>query len=85
MFEYIDKIINVNNLDSFNFARILAREEGIFCGGSTGTIVAAALQLAEELNKNDIVVFIVCDLVKDILLNFTVMNGFVIRDFYLQK
>ena len=61
MFEYIDKIINVNDLDSFNFARILSREEGIFCGGSTGTIVAAVLQLAEELNKNDIVVFIVCD------------------------
>lgn len=61
MFEYIDKIINVSDIDSFNHARMLSREEGIFCGGSTGTIVAATLQLAKELNNNDIIVFIVCD------------------------
>ncbi|HAB53676.1 MAG TPA: cystathionine beta-synthase [Ignavibacteriales bacterium] len=61
MFEYIDRIINVNDLDSFNYARILSREEGIFCGGSTGTIISAALQLAKELDKNDVIVFIVCD------------------------
>jgi len=61
MFEYIDKIINVNDLDSFNYARILSREEGIFCGGSTGTILSAALQLAKELDKDDLIVFIVCD------------------------
>jgi len=61
MFEYIDRIINVNDADSFNYARILTREEGIFCGGSTGTIVSATLQLAKELDKNDVIVFIVCD------------------------
>jgi cystathionine beta-synthase len=61
MFEYIDRIINVNDLDSFNYARILSREEGIFCGGSTGTILSATLQLAKDLEKNDIIVFIVCD------------------------
>jgi len=61
MFEFIDRIINVSDSDSFNYARILSREEGIFCGGSTGTILAAALQIAKELNKNDVIVFIVCD------------------------
>src|SRR3989339_720434 len=33
-FEYIDRIINVTDKDSFSFARKLSKEEGIFCGGS---------------------------------------------------
>ena len=61
MFEYIDRIINVNDMDSFKYARLLTREEGIFCGGSTGTIVAATLELAKELSEKDVIVFIVCD------------------------
>jgi cystathionine beta-synthase len=59
--KYIDEIINVTDRDSFNLARRLGREEGIFCGGSTGTIAWAALKVAENLTENDIVVFIVCD------------------------
>jgi cystathionine beta-synthase len=35
--------------------------EGIFCGGSTGTNLAAALRVAGTLDENAIVVFIVCD------------------------
>jgi cystathionine beta-synthase len=42
-------------------ARRLGREEGIFCGGSTGTNAVAAIQVARELSKDDVVVFIVCD------------------------
>ena len=60
-FQYIDKIINVTDMDSFNYARMMCRQEGIFCGGSTGTIVAAVLQVAKDLNENDVIVFIICD------------------------
>ncbi len=59
--KYIDEIINVTDRDSFNTARRLGREEGIFCGGSSGTIAWAALKVAENLTENDIVVFIICD------------------------
>lgn len=57
----IDKIINVTDRDSFELARQLGRVEGIFCGGSTGTNFAAALQVAKGLDENGVVVFIVCD------------------------
>ncbi len=57
----IDEIINITDRDSFDLARQLGRREGIFCGGSTGTIFAAALKVAKDLDENGIVVFIVCD------------------------
>jgi cystathionine beta-synthase len=59
--KYIDEIINVTDRDSFQLARRLGREEGIFCGGSTGTNLCAALQVARGLGKDGVVVFIVCD------------------------
>lgn len=60
-FKYIDEIINITDRDSFNTARRLGREEGIFCGGSTGTLAAAALKVAENASEDDVIVFIVCD------------------------
>jgi len=60
-FQYIDKIINVSDRESFAAARRLTKEEGIFCGGSTGTIVHVALEISKELSENDVVVFMVCD------------------------
>jgi len=57
----IDEIINITDRDSFDYARQLSRREGIFCGGSTGTIFAAALKVAKDLDENGLIVFIVCD------------------------
>ncbi|HKG47006.1 MAG TPA: pyridoxal-phosphate dependent enzyme [Pyrinomonadaceae bacterium] len=59
--KYVDEVINVTDRESFELSRMLGRMEGIFCGGSTGTNLAAALRVASNLDENAIVVFIVCD------------------------
>ena len=60
-FKYIDNIYNVSDKESFAAALRLTKEEGIFCGGSTGTIVHVVLDIAKDLSEDDIVVFTVCD------------------------
>lgn len=59
--QYIDEIINVNDKDAVEMCRKLSKVEGIFCGGSTGTIAYAAMEVASKLNKDEVLVFIVCD------------------------
>ncbi|HYX40290.1 MAG TPA: pyridoxal-phosphate dependent enzyme, partial [Pyrinomonadaceae bacterium] len=59
--KYVDEIINITDRESFEMSRQLGRQEGIFCGGSTGTNLAAALKVARTLDANGLVVFIVCD------------------------
>jgi cystathionine beta-synthase len=59
--KYVDEVINVTDRESFELSRQLGRLEGIFCGGSTGTNLSAALRVAKDLDENAIVVFIVCD------------------------
>ena len=57
----VDEIINITDRESFEMSRLLSREEGIFCGGSAGTIFAAAMKAAKNLDENAVMVFIVCD------------------------
>ncbi len=56
----IDRIIDVNQEEAEAMTRRLAREEGIFCGTSSGGAIAAALKLSQEL-ENAIIVTIICD------------------------
>jgi cysteine synthase len=46
---------------AFETARRLAREEGIFCGPSTGAILSVAIEKARELGGGKIVVTVACD------------------------
>lgn len=59
--KYVDEVINITDRESFELSRQLGRLEGIFCGGSTGTNLAAALRIARDLDEQAVVVFIVCD------------------------
>jgi len=59
--EIIDEIIVVNDRDSFIMARRLAREEGILAGGSSGSAVFAAIEIARKLDENALIVTILPD------------------------
>jgi cysteine synthase A len=56
-----DEIDQVSTDDARAMAFRLAREEGLFCGTSTGANVTAALRLAERLGPHATVVTIMCD------------------------
>jgi cystathionine beta-synthase len=61
--EYVDEVRNVSDKQAFRMARRLTRDEGLFVGGSTGTIVTVALDVARELDDPDLcVVALLCDL-----------------------
>jgi cystathionine beta-synthase len=57
----IDKILRVSDKESFLMARRIAREEGLLVGGSSGTAVAAAARVAQELSPDDMLVVIMPD------------------------
>jgi len=57
----VDEVIQVGDKESFLNTRRLVREEGIFCGGSSGTAVAAALRYARDLGPERYVVVILPD------------------------
>jgi cystathionine beta-synthase len=48
----VDEWVRVSDRDSFLIARLLAREEGLLVGGSGGTTVHAALELARRFGSD---------------------------------
>ncbi|MXY15128.1 MAG: cysteine synthase CysM [Proteobacteria bacterium] len=56
----VDRMIEVTQAEAEAMMRRLGREEGIFCGVSSGGAVAAALRLSEEL-RDAVIVTIICD------------------------
>jgi len=56
----VDRVIDMGQEEAEVTMRRLAREEGIFCGVSSGGSVAAALRLSAEV-ENAVIVAIICD------------------------
>jgi len=59
--ELADDIQTVSTATSMDMARLLAREEGIFAGTSTGANLVAALRIAERLGPKETVVTLAVD------------------------
>ena len=57
----IDEFVTVSDRDSFLTARRMAREEGLLVGGSGGTAVKAALEVAAGLGAEATVFTLIPD------------------------
>ena len=55
-FEVLDDVIQVNDEECFVWARRLAKQEGIFTGGSGGGCMAGALKVARDAKKGEVIV-----------------------------
>mgnify|MGYP001032262775 CR=1 FL=1 len=64
-FGVVDDVVQVNDKESFLMTRRLVREEGMFCGGSSGLAVAGALKwlrtTGSDLDEDDVAVVLLPD------------------------
>lgn len=56
----VDQVIQVTQQESEDMMRKLGKEEGIFCGISSGGAIAAALKISEQI-QDAVIVTIICD------------------------
>ena len=56
----VDRLEYVSQTDAEELTRRLAREEGIFCGISSGGALSVALRISQQV-ENAVIAFIVCD------------------------
>jgi len=60
-YSVVDEFYQVNDRESFHMARRLVREEGLFCGGSSGSNVHIAVELAKKLGAGKTIVTVLPD------------------------
>ncbi|MHC4558811.1 MAG: cysteine synthase A [Planctomycetota bacterium] len=57
--EVVDEVIQVANIEAFDMAKHLAKEEGIFAGISSGAAAAAAVKVAEREESADKLIVVI--------------------------
>lgn len=83
--KFVDDWIKTDDSESFKLARRIIREEGILVGGSSGSALQAALQVAKDLTEDDVVVVVFPDSIRSYLSKFAddewmKTNGFKVEE-----
>nr|AAW78657.1 cystathionine beta-synthase [Danio rerio] len=66
----VDNWYKSNDEESFAMSRMLIREEGLLCGGSSGTAMSAAVNVAKELKEGQRCVVILPDSIRNYMSKF---------------
>ena len=66
----VDQYVKVDDQNSFDLARRLIKEEGLLCGGSSGTVVWAAIQAAKDLSADQKCLCILADGIRNYMGKF---------------
>jgi cystathionine beta-synthase len=66
----VDRWIKTEDRSSFHMARRLIREEGLLCGGSSGSAMVAAIEVARTLGRGKRVVVLLPDSVRNYMSKF---------------
>lgn len=66
----VDSWYKSNDEESFAMARMLIRDEGLLCGGSSGTAMAAAVRVAKELKEGQRCVVLLPDSIRNYMSKF---------------
>lgn len=70
----VDQWIKVGDKESFLMARRLNLEEGLLCGGSSGSAMHAAIEAAKELNEDQTCVVLLPDGIRNYMTKFVTDN-----------
>uniref|UniRef100_W5LZ39 Cystathionine beta-synthase n=1 Tax=Lepisosteus oculatus TaxID=7918 RepID=W5LZ39_LEPOC len=88
--EVVDDWYKSNDEESFNMSRLLIKEEGLLCGGSSGSAMAAAMKAAKELEEGQRCVVILPDSIRNYMSKFLsdkwmFQKGFLTEDSMVTK
>eukprot|EP01108_Squamamoeba_japonica_P000641 TRINITY_DN1218_c0_g2_i9.p2 TRINITY_DN1218_c0_g2~~TRINITY_DN1218_c0_g2_i9.p2 ORF type:complete len:514 (-),score=273.73 TRINITY_DN1218_c0_g2_i9:42-1583(-) len=80
----VDRWIKTSDKESFNMSRRLIREEGILCGGSSGTAVHFGLEAARTLKKGQRCVIVLPDSVRNYMTKF-LTDEWMLRHSFMER
>nr|XP_019601224.1 PREDICTED: cystathionine beta-synthase isoform X2 [Rhinolophus sinicus] len=86
----VDKWFKSSDEESFAFARMLIAQEGLLCGGSSGSAMSVAVKAAQELQEGQRCVVILPDSVRNYMSKFLsdrwmLQKGFLKEDLAVKK